>query len=234
MSKPAVITIDGPAGSGKSTLGERLAQALGYVYFDTGVMYRAVTVAAQREDVDLGNGTALEALAQRSVISVLSPTQDDGRQYTVLLNGEDVTWDLRGTDVDHSVSQVSSYPGVRTELIRQQRTIGHQGRVVMVGRDIGTVVMPDAPYKLYLDASLDERARRRQHDLQQRGHYVELEQVRTELARRDELDHHVMYPAADALVLSTDTLAPDELVARVLALLETYESSATIRRWSSF
>jgi cytidylate kinase len=223
MPKPAVITIDGPAGSGKSTLGELLAQALGYVYFDTGVMYRAVTVAAQREGVDLSNGAALETLAQRSVISVLAPTQQDGRQYTVLLNGEDVTWDLRGAEIDRNVSQVSSYPGVRTELIRQQRTIGHQGRVVMVGRDIGTMVMPDAPYKLYLDASLDERARRRQHDLQQRGRSVSMEQVRTELARRDELDHHVLYPATDALVLSTDTLAPDELVSRVLALLDIHE-----------
>jgi cytidylate kinase len=233
MSKPAVITIDGPASSGKSTLGELLARALGYVYFDTGVMYRAVTVAAQQKELDLSDGAALEHLAHRSVISVLAPTQQDGRQYTVLLDGEDVTWDLRGAEVDRNVSRVSNYPGVRTELIRQQRAIGHQGRVVMVGRDIGTVVMPDAPYKLYLDASLDERARRRQHDLQQRGRAVSLEQVRDELARRDELDHHVMYPAADALVISTDSLSPDELVARVLALLDTYESSAMIRGWPS-
>jgi cytidylate kinase len=233
MPKPAVITIDGPASSGKSTLGDLLARALGYVYFDTGVMYRAMTVAAQRANIDLKDSTALEHLAQNSVISVLAPTQQDGRQYTVLLNGEDVTWELRSAEVERDVSQISSYPGVRTELIRQQRTIGYQGRVVMVGRDIGTVVMPDAPYKLYLEASLDERARRRQHDLEQRGRSVSLEQVRNELARRDDLDHHVMYPAADALVISTDTFSPDELVSRILALLDTYESSAMIRGWSS-
>lgn len=220
MSRPSVITIDGPASSGKSTLGELLAQQLGYVYFDTGVMYRAVTLVAQQHDIDLHDGEALTRLAQQVTIDVVAPTQQDRRQYTVLADGLDVTWSIRTPAVDRAVSLVSSYPGVRAELIRQQRTIASHGGVVMVGRDIGTVVMPDAPLKLYLMASLEERARRRQNDLQARGQVVSLEQVCADLARRDEGDTHVMHPAPDAVQLSTDTNTPEELAAHVLTLLQ--------------
>jgi cytidylate kinase len=213
-----VITIDGPASSGKSTLGELLAQRLGYVYFDTGVMYRALTLAAQQQALDLHDAAGLEALAARLQIEVLTPTHADGRQYTVLTDGQDVTWAIRGAEVDRDVSLVSSYPGVRSELIRQQREIGWRGQVVMVGRDIGTVVMPDAPLKVFLNASLDERARRRTHDQQARGRTASYEQVRAELARRDEQDEHVMQPAADAVRLSSDDRTPEEMVAQVVAL----------------
>lgn len=216
----SVITIDGPASSGKSTLGELLAQRLGYVYFDTGVMYRALTLAALQQMLDLHDAAGLEALAARLRIEVLTPTHDDGRQYTVLADGQDVTWAIRAPEVDRSVSLVSSYPGVRSELIRQQRSIGWRGEVVMVGRDIGTVVMPEAPLKVFLSASLDERARRRTHDQQARGHSADYGQVRAELARRDELDEHVMQPAPDAVLLSSDNHTPHEMVAQVLALLD--------------
>ncbi len=219
MPAPLVITIDGPASSGKSTLGELLAQRLDYVYFDTGVMYRVVTLEALRQQVDLHDSAALEALAERVIIEVVAPTRQDGRQYTVLVDGRDVTWDLRTTEVDRAVSLVSSYAGVRRELIRQQREIGNRGHVVMVGRDIGTVVMPDAPLKLYLEASLDERARRRTADLRQRGQDATFESVRDDLAQRDTGDNHVMQPASDAIRLTTDTQSPGELVDRILALL---------------
>lgn len=217
MPVPIVITVDGPASSGKSTLGELLARTLGFVYFDTGVMYRAVTLAACQHGLDLGDTVALEHLAHTLRIDVLSSTEQDGRQYTVLVDGQDVTWDLRSAIVDGNVSLVSSYPGVRAELIRQQRAIGQRGRVVMVGRDIGTIVMPDAPLKIYLTASLEERARRRARDQQLQGRSVSIEQVRAELARRDKLDTHVIQPAADALHLNTDALSPADAVAWVLA-----------------
>lgn len=219
MDQPSVITIDGPAGSGKSTLGEQLARRLGYLYFDTGIMYRALALAALQRSYDLNDSGALETLAETLRIDVLPPTVEDGRQYTVQIDGQDCTWDLRSPEVDHSVSLVARYPGVRAALIRQQRRIGQQGRVVMVGRDIGTIVMPDAGLKLYLQASLAERARRRQADQQARGRDVALANVQQELARRDELDSHVMQPAADALVLKTDHDSPAEIVEQVLAHL---------------
>lgn len=219
MQYPAVITIDGPAGSGKSTLGELLARRLGYVYFDTGVMYRALTLMALRQHLDLHDAAALTALAYALSIEVLLPTITDGRQYTVLVNGEDVTWELRTPAVDQYVSLVSSHTPVRTELIRQQRSIGLRGQIVMVGRDIGTVVMPDAPLKLYLSASLNERARRRTVDQQARGIAALPEHVAADLARRDRQDAHVMQPAHDAVQINTDSLSPEEEVEHVLALI---------------
>lgn len=220
MQLPSVITIDGPAGAGKSTLGELLARRLGYLYFDTGVMYRALTLAALRHGCDLHNGAALEELARQTCIEVQAPTCDDGRQYTVTLDGDDVTWAIRTPDVDRNVSLVSGYSGVRREMVRQQRVIGARGRVVMVGRDIGSVVMPNAALKIYLEASLDERSRRRASDQRQRGYDLPLEQIRADIARRDELDRHVMQPAADALILQSDQLSPDGEVAWILAQIQ--------------
>lgn len=130
MRPPATITIDGPAGAGKSTLGALLAERLGYVYFDTGIMYRALTLVALRQSVDLHDANALNTLARNLRIELKPPTESDGRQYTVLIDGEDVTWKLRSAEIDRNVSLVSSYPEVRSELIRQQRAIGEQGNVV--------------------------------------------------------------------------------------------------------
>ncbi len=157
----SIIAIDGPAGSGKSTVGQQLAQRLDYLYFDTGVMYRAMTLACLRGGTPVDDQGAVEALAQRVAIDVRAPTVEDGRQYDVLLEGEDVTWDLRAPEVEGSVSLVSAYPGVRRAMSARQREIGLRGKVVMVGRDIGTVVLPEADLKVYLDASVKERARRR-------------------------------------------------------------------------
>lgn len=217
MPPPPTITIDGPAGAGKSTLGALLADRLGYLYFDTGVMYRALTWAALERAIDPHDGDALVALAHELAIELLPPTVDDGRQYTVLADGADVTWAIRTPAVDRTVSLVSTYPAVRAELIDQQRAIGRRGGVVMVGRDIGTVVMPEAPLKIYLRASLDARAQRRRSDLQARNDQRSLDEIRADVARRDELDSHVMNAAPDALVLDSDQLSPAEEVEWILS-----------------
>ncbi len=128
MRLPAVITIDGPAASGKSTLGELLARRLGFTFFDTGVLYRALTLLALRHGIPLDNPTALADYARRVHLSVLPPTVEDGRQYTVLADADDLTWDLREVQVDRNVSRVASYPEVRAALRDQQRAIGHEAR----------------------------------------------------------------------------------------------------------
>ncbi len=227
MGKPSVITIDGPAGSGKSTVGALLAQRLGYTYFDTGVMYRAVAFIALQQNLDCHDESAMEQLAQTMQIEVCTPTDNDGRQYTIYANGQDITWSIRSPDVDRNVSVTSRYPGVRTALIRQQKAIGQKGSIVMVGRDIGTIVMPDAPLKVYLQTSLEERSRRRLVDLQAKGHAMTREEVEADLARRDRLDEHVMRPANDAWVVHTDTPTPTEVVDRIVALFDTGISHVT-------
>jgi cytidylate kinase len=219
MTIPDTITIDGPAGAGKSTLGELLAQRLGYLYFDTGVMYRALTLAALQHAVDTGDEQSAAALARDLEIDIEPPTVADGRQYTVRIDGQDVTWDLRRPEVDRQVSRVARHPAVREILRARQRAIGMRGRVVMVGRDIGTIVLPEARLKLYLEASLHARATRRAAELRSHGYPADLAQIEADLARRDALDQHVMAPAADALVLSNETLLPSQEVDFILARL---------------
>ncbi len=219
MDHPSVIAIDGPAGAGKSTLGALLAARLGYLYFDTGVMYRALTLSAMRAGLDLSEQAGVEGLAAQVRIEVTPPEQADGRQYTVLADGADVTWAIREPGVERNVSLVARYPGVRRELVRQQQQIGRRGRVVMVGRDIGTVVMPEAELKIFLETSLSERARRRADEISGRPNPPPVEQVREDLARRDDLDQHVLRPAADAVILQTDGLSPDDEVDWIMQYL---------------
>jgi len=217
---PSTIAIDGPAASGKSTIGGLLAQRLGYLYLDTGAMYRAVTWMALDEGVEIGDERAVTTLARGIEISITKPTVDDGRQYTVLADGKDITWEIRRAEVDTHVSPVSAYPGVRQELTEQQRRIGQQGRVVMVGRDIGTVVMPDADLKIYLDASAEERSRRRYLELLERGEEADYGEILRAMRRRDRIDSNravaPLKAAEDAIWVDTDNLS----VVGVLEVME--------------
>jgi cytidylate kinase len=219
MNTPKVITIDGPAGSGKSTLGATLASTLGYIYFDTGVMYRALALAVLNAAQDPQDGMVVTALAEASEIGVLAPTQDDGRQYTITLNGADVTWAIRDQRVEKIVSLSAAHPPVRAILRARQRAIGMQGHVVMVGRDIGAIVIPEAPLKIYLDVSIDERARRRIAELRARGEQVDMLALTESIRMRDERDRHVMFPAPDAIIINGDTQTPAQTLTHVLALV---------------
>jgi cytidylate kinase len=219
-----MIAIDGPAASGKSTIGELLARRLGYLYFDTGVMYRAVTWAALDRGIPIEDEQAVTVLAEGLRIDVLPATVDDGRQYTVLADGVDVTWEIRTPEVNAHVSPVSAYAGVRREMVRQQRRVAAAGPVVMAGRDIGTVVLPDAGLKLYLDASVEERARRRWREIIERGEEVDYEAVLASMHRRDEIDSSravsPLRAAEDAVVLDTTSLSIKEVMAAVERLIE--------------
>lgn len=223
MDIPEIIAIDGPAASGKSTVGQRLAERFGYLYFDTGVLYRAVTWAALREGVPVDDEEGIVQLADEAHVDVQPPSADDGRAYDVYLDGEDVTWAIRRPEVDATVSVVSAYPGVREVLGAQQRRIGLRGRVVMVGRDIGTVVLPEAEVKIYLDASVEERARRRYEELTARGEDASLEAIAQSMRKRDRLDSSrevaPLKPAEDAVIINTDNLSIAEVMKRVERLV---------------
>ncbi|MCJ7825393.1 MAG: (d)CMP kinase [Anaerolineales bacterium] len=222
--KARMIAVDGPAASGKSTLAQNLASALGYLYFDTGVMYRAVTMAALKSNTPVEDETAVSAIAYELDLDVQPPSIDDGRQYDVLMNGEDVTWEIRSPAVDENVSQVSMYPGVRKAMTRRQREIGLRGAVVMAGRDIGTVVLPEADLKIYLDASVEARANRRYEECLRRGNSMEYDVVLEGMRERDRLDSTrtlaPLRPADDAIVLDSTRLSIHDVFEMVRALAE--------------
>lgn len=228
MTTPFMIAIDGPAASGKTTIGKQLADALGYLFLDTGFMYRAVTLAALEQGVDVNDETAVTQLAKTITLEVVANSEDDeggdGRLYTVLLAGKDVTWQLRTPPVDGNVSQVSKYAAVREALVARQREYGQQGAVVMVGRDIGTVVMPDAPLKLFVVASPEERARRRLSDRTKQGHQDSYNDTLADVKRRDQIDssrtHSPLKPAADALLIDTTDQTPAQIVQAILQLVQ--------------
>jgi cytidylate kinase len=219
MSKPSTIAIDGTVAAGKSTIGGLLAKRLGYTYLDTGAMYRAVTWVALQRGIDIADEEAITALAQSVEINITRPTVDDGRQYTVYANGKDVTWQIRRPEVDANVSPVSAYPGVRRALTEQQRRIGRKGRIVMVGRDIGTVVLPKADLKIYLDATVEERARRRYREILERGEEADYEEVLASMRRRDKIDSQreaaPLRPADDAIIIDTTKLSIADVLAKV-------------------
>lgn len=225
MQQAQRIAIDGPAGSGKSTIGEELARRLGYLYIDTGAMYRALTWLALKEGVDITDGAAMEELARHTEIVISRPRIDDGRQYTVTVHGQDVTWDIRSAAVTNAVSVASSHKGVRAIIIGQQRAMAQRNGVVMVGRDIGSVVLPDAELKIFLTASLEERARRRYAELQERygtGNPAlpSMETVLEDIRRRDYIDRDNLRQTEDAIVVTTDHLGIPQVLEIILHHLE--------------
>jgi cytidylate kinase len=219
---PAVIAIDGPAASGKSTVGKLVAQKLGFLLFDTGALYRAVTLAALRRGIPIEDEARISELARAIHIDLIPATNDDGRPYTVLVDDEDVTWAIRSEPVDAHVSTVSAYPGVREALKQQQRRIARRGGVVMVGRDIGTVVFPEAPLKVYLDASPEVRARRRCEELRDRGEDADFQEILAGVRHRDQIDStRATAPlsiAEDAVVIDTDHCSIAQVVDAIVGL----------------
>lgn len=218
MPKPSTIAIDGPAASGKTTVGQRLARKLRYRFVDTGAMYRALTWEAARLGLDLEDETALTQLAQRTRIDI-EPTKND----RVTVNGRDVTAELRRDAVELGVSLVSRVAGVRKVLVRKQRTLASVGNIVMAGRDIGTNVLPDADLKIYLDVSVEEQARRRYNELIENGEAADYQTILNGLTRRDNIDSNrsanPLKPAEDAVRIDTDKLAAEGVVAEILTLM---------------
>jgi CMP/dCMP kinase len=222
MRQASTIAIDGPAASGKSAVGMALARRLGYRFFDTGAMYRGMTWAALRRGVDVHDEMALEGMAQAAAIVVRDTPGDAIEPTGVTIDGDDVTPHLRDPEVDANVSLVSRVSGVRTVLVRIQRELAAAGGVVMAGRDIGTVVLPDAGVKVYLDASREVRAERRAEQMREAGLEPNLEALMADLGRRDGIDSareaSPLTAAADAEIINTDALTIEEVVRRIEAL----------------
>lgn len=212
-----VVAIDGPAAAGKSTVARLLAERLPALLFDTGSLYRALTLAALRAGIASEDAERLGDLARSVHIDLLPPSVADGRLADVRLDGEDVTWAIRDPGVDRAVSAVSGHPVVREALLDQQRRIAEGGPVVMVGRDIGTVVVPDAGVKIYLDASAEERARRRCEELAGRRLEPDYDAVLADIRARDASDSSrttaPLRAAADAIRVGTDGRTIDDVAA---------------------
>ena len=221
MSTPIIIAIDGPAGAGKSTTARKVAEQLGYVHVDTGAMYRAVTLAvvnSNSEPTEENVRTVMESM------TIHLKVEDDG-QHTYL-NGEDVTNALRQQSVTDLVSKVSSYSSVRRRLVQKQRELGLSGGIVMDGRDIGSVVFPNAHVKVYLVADLEERSRRRLEELKAKGQQVDAAAIRTQIEERDRLDSQraesPLIKPDGAHEIDTTNLSIDEQVAKIVKLAKSY------------
>ena len=228
MNSDVVVAIDGPAGTGKSSVSKGLARSLGARYLDTGAMYRIVTLAALRAGVDPGDADAVGSIASTVQLSV-SYDPDADRCY---LAGEDVSVEIRGDEVTRAVSAVSSVPAVRTRLVRLQRTMaGGPGSVVVEGRDIGTVVLPDAPVKIFLTASAETRALRRNEQNVAAGLADDYDGVLADVRRRDHLDStrkvSPLRAAADAVVVDTSDMTEAQVIAHLLELVR--QNSGAVR-----
>jgi cytidylate kinase len=224
VHRPLTIAVDGPGSSGKGTVARGVAAALGYRYVDSGSMYRAVALLASRRGIAWSDADAVAALAR----SVVFDFEWDGDVHRVLVDGEDVTRDIRGDEIGQGASLVSRHPGVRDALLGLQRALAAGGGVVMDGRDIGTVVLPNADLKVYLDASLDERARRRREELLRRGETVTAADVRAALLLRDRQDtERLVAPlrvAAGAVVVDTTELTVRQAVDALLVLVRAIDT----------
>jgi cytidylate kinase len=218
-----MIAIDGPAASGKTTLAKLLAKEFDFLFFDTGVMYRAVTLAVLKAGIPVEDEQACARLAEEVQIEVRPPSKEDGRSNDVLVDGMDCTWDIVGPEVVAWVSEISANPGVRQALTAKQREIGLRGDVVMVGRDIGTVVLPEATVKIFLDASVEERARRRYQERESRGENVDFGELLRVMQKRDQIDSNrevaPLRAADDAYVIKSDDMDIDSVYQEALAIV---------------
>ena len=215
----SVIAIDGPVAAGKTAVGRELARNLGFAYLDTGIMYRAITWLALHSGIPVEDQASLGELARANPVGLVG---DEGDRVSV--SGHSLGPELRDSSVEENVSVVSKAPPVRRELVAQQRRIASQGKIVMIGRDIGTVVLPDADLKVYLTASAENRAQRRWLEMRDRGQPVELETVMSQTLARDEIDSNredsPLKPARDAWELNTDGLDIEQVVRKIIARCE--------------
>ncbi|MBN1565472.1 MAG: (d)CMP kinase [Anaerolineae bacterium] len=231
LTLPSTIAIDGPAGSGKSSVSFAVAQRINYLFVDTGAFYRAVTFLALEQALDLHDAAQLVALCEQTHFDMTPDRKDDGRQFTFLANERDITQDLNTPQVDKAVSIVAATPEVRASVLEAQRLLAKKGRVIMAGRDIGTVVLPNADLKIYIDASLEKRAERRHKQRRDNGEQADYEAILANLRERDRLDSSrdtaPLLQADDAIKLDTSDLTFDATIEAAYTLIANWTPSAT-------
>ena len=215
-----IVAIDGPAGSGKSTVSKLIAKKLGLLYIDTGAMYRALTLKAMRAGMDLEDSGSLVRLAGSTKVDLLQA----GNNLKVMLDGEDVSGFIRTPELTNNVKFIARVPGVRHEMVIQQRAIGQRSSAVLEGRDIGTVVFPDAKYKFYLDADVEERAKRRHKEMVEADQKVDLGDIQKDVIKRDESDITrdvgALKKAPDAILVDTTDLSIEGVVEKLLSYIK--------------
>ena len=219
------IAIDGPAASGKSTTAKLVAKKLGYLYIDTGAMYRALTLAIINSKTDISNEEEIKKLALCTIIE-LKQSNSELRTY---LNGREVSDEIRFPEINQIISQISAYPEIRKIMVEKQRELASDGGIVMDGRDIGTVVLPDAEVKIYMEAKLSERAQRRFDELQRKGVKSELSEIEKEIANRDQIDSNraasPLKPAEDSIIIDTSNLTIEQQTDKCLLIVKKYFSN---------
>lgn len=224
MSHYVSIAIDGPAASGKSSVGLELSKRLGYLFLDTGVMYRAVTWAALQKRIEINDEEKVSKFTSQLVIKINQPSLNDGRTNDICVDGIDITRRITDKNVNENVSQVSKYKEVRNSLTIQQQEIAQNGNIVMVGRDIGTVVLPNADYKFFLNASTQERAKRRHLEEIRKGGKPVFEEIQSNIIERDRIDTTrilaPLIPAKDAHIINTDYKTIEQVVEEILLTIE--------------
>lgn len=226
MKKGLIVAIDGPSGAGKSTLSKRLAEELGYINIDTGAMYRAFALFSKKKGIDPADEEGLARLCPQ----VLIEFSREGAQEKVLLNGQDVTAEIRTPEISLLTSRIAAWPAVRRTLVDLQRRMGEKGGVVLEGRDIGTVVFPDAEVKFFLVATSAERGRRRYEELKAKGLEVDLQQTIAEVEKRDADDsaraEAPLLQAADAIAIDTTRMTIDEVLGEMLRVVRQRQATA--------
>ncbi len=229
VEKKNIVTIDGPSGAGKSTISKLLAANLNYTYLDTGAMYRVVGLRVERSGLDLEAENARKKLVQLlDTLDMALAAGEEGQETRAFLDGEDVSDAIRTPELAMVASRVSAEPEVRKKLTEMQRAIGNRGAIVAEGRDMGTVVFPEAKHKFFLDATPEERARRRQKQLQEKGQKVEFEKLVAQIQKRDRDDSSrslaPLQPAADAVVIDSSQMSIDEVVSFMLKAVRRKET----------
>ncbi|MFW6305982.1 MAG: (d)CMP kinase [Bacillota bacterium] len=225
-----VIAIDGPAGAGKSTISKILANKLGFRYLDTGAMYRAITYLALKKDINISNYDEINNMMENIEICFYPP-QQDGKSH-IVINEEDVTDKIRTTIIDQNVSAIAKIKIVRESMVKIQRSIAEYGNIIMDGRDIGSRVLPDADYKFFITASLEERARRRFLDIQKKSDNISYEEVKNKIAHRDKIDTErkisPLIKATDAVLIDTTNFTIEKAVEKILDIVkdERYEKTS--------
>lgn len=239
MTRKLTIAIDGPAGSGKSTVARRVAALLGYLYLDSGAMYRAVALKALGQKIPLDGEGRLEALTSETHIELKSPTaqqEAEGLKNRVFLDGREVTYEIRTAEVARAASQLATIAGVRKVLVAEQKRAGASGGVVMEGRDIGTVVFPIAELKIFLDAAPEARAQRRWLEHQEKGDRISVEEVLVEVRERDQRDRErkvsPLLRAADAVLIDNTAMGVEETARLIVMLAKEQATNCTVPRAS--